>query len=339
MVPVAEVPRQEIGPWTAALARLLGDEAHHREIARASRAAALDYAAHLSVEPFERLIEEVVARPQTAAGRPAGAIRSGPETLSPGKRRLLAIRLRQRAPAAAWFPGAESTAGPRLFCFPHAGGGAAAFAGWQSARIPACPVRLPGRESRMAEAPFTHMGPLVEALAGGIEGYLAESYAFFGHSMGAAVAFELARALGRRGLRGPAALFVSGARAPRCRRDWVPPPAPSDEELIEELRHLEGTPADLLEDPLAMRAMLPALRADAALYRDYVYAEGTPLACPIHAYGGEGDSRIAGEHLEAWAHETTGPFTLRWFSGGHFFPYARHEEFLRGLAADLGLYW
>ena len=339
MVPVAEVPRQEIGPWAAALSRLLGDKVHYREIARASRAAALDYAAHLSVEPFERLLEEVVARPRPATARPGGAARPGPESLSPGKRRLLAIRLRQRAPAAAWFPGAESVAAPRLFCFPHAGGGTAAFAGWRSARIPACPVRLPGRESRMAEAPFARMGPLVEALAGAMEGYLAEPYAFFGHSMGASVAFELARALGRLGLPGPAALFVSGARAPWCRRDWVPSPAPADEELIEELRHLEGTPAELLEDPLAMRAMLPALRADAALYRNYTYSEGAPLACPIHAYAGESDGRIAGEHLEAWAHETTGIFTLRRFPGGHFFLYARREEFLQGLAADLELYW
>jgi surfactin synthase thioesterase subunit/glycosyltransferase involved in cell wall biosynthesis len=346
MVPVAEVPRQEMGPWAEAIERLLHDEAHYREIARASRAAALDYAAHLSVEPFERLLEEAVARPRPTAARtaghaarPAGQTRSAAESLSPEKRRLLAIRLRQRAPAAAWFPGAEAVAGPRLFCFPHAGGGASAFAGWRNAQIPACPVRLPGRESRLAEAPFERMGPLVEALAHALESYLAQPYAFFGHSMGAAVAFELARALARRGLPGPAALFVSGARAPRCRRGWVPPAAPSDDELLEELRRLEGTPAELLEDPLAMRAMLPALRADAALYRNYVYADGAPLVCPIHAYGGEGDGRLAGGHLEAWAQETTGRFTVRWFPGGHFFPYARGEEFLRELAADLALHW
>jgi surfactin synthase thioesterase subunit/glycosyltransferase involved in cell wall biosynthesis len=344
MVPVADVPRQDLGPWAAALSKLLGDPAHYLEIARASRAAALEYASNLSVEPFERLLEAVVARPRpAAAGTGAWAAGAAPpgglETLSLEKRRLLALRLRQRAPAAAWFPGADAVEGPRLFCFPHAGGGAAAFAGWRGPMVPACPVRLPGRESRLAEAPFERMGPLVEALAQALEGYLDRPFAFFGHSVGAAVAFELARALRRRGQAGPAALFVSGARAPCYRRDYVPPPPPNDEELLGELRRLDGTPPELLDDPLALRAVLPALRADAALYRTYVYAGGPPLECPLHAYGGDADSRIAVEHLEAWSRETTGPFAMRMFPGGHFFPYSCREEVLASLASDLRPCW
>ncbi|HMC59457.1 MAG TPA: thioesterase domain-containing protein, partial [Candidatus Solibacter sp.] len=278
MAPVDEVPPQDLGPWREALARLMGDRAHYEQIARASRAAALEYAANLNVGSLEEILERVVSRPKIgwASGLP---IKTSSANLSPDKRRLLALRLRKKAPASAWFPGANEAAGLRVFWFPHAGGGAA-----QPVRLPhyaTCPVRLPGRESRLAEAPFERMEPLVEALASAIELYTAKPFAFFGHSMGAAVAFELARLLRRRQQPLPVMLIASGARAPQYRRNHVPPAAPGDEEFLAELRGLQGMPDEVLEDPAMMRALLPALRADAALYRNYVYREDTPLDCPI----------------------------------------------------------
>lgn len=316
MVPVAEVPPQDVEPWRVALARLLGGREHYADVARRSRAAALAYAANLTAEPFERLLEDTLRQPRKALPVP---LKTAGESLSPEKRELLALRLRKQASPAAWFPGADAGGGARLFCFPHAGGGAAAFSGWTAPRFRCCPVRLPGRESRLAEAPFQRMEALVDALAGAVTPYLDRPFAFLGHSMGAAVAFELARELRRRGLAQPAALIVSAARAPRFRRNHVPPPAPSDEELLEQLRKLEGTPPELLEDPAALRALLPALRADTTLYRNYVYAEDAPLACPIRAFGGERDPNIGRAHLEAWAGETTGTFEAALLPGGHFF--------------------
>ncbi|MGO8777296.1 MAG: thioesterase II family protein [Terracidiphilus sp.] len=111
-----------------------------------------------------------------------------PRGLSEERRQLLALRLRKRAPSAAWFPGVAAAQGARLFCFPYAGGGSAAFAGWRGRLPGVCPVLLPGRESRTAEAPFERMAPLVQALAAAIAPYLDRPFAFFGHSMGAAVA-------------------------------------------------------------------------------------------------------------------------------------------------------
>ncbi len=197
MVPVAEVPPQELGPWREALERLLTDRSHYEEIARASRAAALEYASRATVEPFERLL---AATRRTGHRLPAAKRAE----ISPEKRRLLALRLRKQAPAAAWFPGRAPEAHSRLFWFPHAGGGATAAQSLAIAGVQICPIRLPGRESRLAEAPFEAMGPLVETLAAAIEPYLDRPYRFFGHSMGAAVSFELARLLRRRGLPCPA---------------------------------------------------------------------------------------------------------------------------------------
>ena len=333
MVPVAEVPQQDIGPWREALSRLLSDPGHYSEISNCSRTAALRYAADLTVEPFERLLLETPRRVRTEP-RPSG---SGPprDELSPDRRRLLALRLRQKAPASAWFPGIQTASAPRLFWFPHAGGGAAGFRTLALASWSLCPVRLPGRESRLAEAPFERMAPLVEAVAAAIEPWLAEPFAFFGHSMGAVVGFELARLLRARGLPQPTMLVASAARAPQFRRNYVPPPTPSPEQLIEELRRLDGIPAEVLDHPAVLRAILPALEADATLYRDYQYSEGEPLAFPIHAWGGAADPNITPAHLEGWKEQTTAAFSVRFFPGGHFYLNTARAGFLEALDRSL----
>jgi len=329
MVPVAEVPPQDIRPWHAALDRLLSDRAHYQALSHTGRQAALAYAADLNAGPFEALLQQVTRTPAKARAAVAAPSESALDRLSPDRRKLLALRLRKMS--GTWFPGADavSAGALRLFCFPHAGGGAPAFYGWADRLPPAVavlPARLPRRD-RMAD--------LVEALGDAIHAYLDEPFAFFGHSMGAAVAFELARLLRRRAQPQPRALLVSGARAPQFRRGHVPPPAPSPSEFVEELRRLEGMPPQVLDNPALLRMVLPALRADAALYRNYIYTEEPPLDCPIRAYGGAEDPNVRREHLEAWARQTISSFSLRMFPGGHFFPQTTREDFLAALAQDL----
>ena len=172
MVPVATVPEQDIGPWLAVVRRLASDRAHWEEISAQSYAAASQYARTLSAEPFEKLLEDLLKRPKKQA---AGAV--DPHRLSDEKRKLLALRLKNRAVTktaiSRWFPAIEQSASDRLrlFCFPYGGGGAMAYRSWQGA-IPGCevaPVLLPGRESRASEPPFDDMDSLIEALTPAVE--------------------------------------------------------------------------------------------------------------------------------------------------------------------------
>jgi medium-chain acyl-[acyl-carrier-protein] hydrolase len=337
MVPVAEVPPQDVSPWQAALERLVTDREHYNQLASESRRAALDYAAKLSVLPFEAYLQALIRKPQRERGP------KPPAALSDDKRKLLALRMKQAAtrkpPANLWFQNIlESESAPlRLFCFPFAGGGTLLYRSWMEALKPhaaICPACLPGRESRLNEPAIGRMEALLEALAREIEPHLSTPFAFYGHSMGAIIAFELARLLQRNGRPLPRALYVSGARAPQFRLGHQPPPEPSDSELMEQLRKLEGMPREVLENPALLGVAMPALRADTRLYRNYVYQPGRPLQMPVYAYGGTTDPNVQRRHIEAWKEQTAGQFTSREFAGGHFFIQSAQKDFLESLISD-----
>jgi surfactin synthase thioesterase subunit/glycosyltransferase involved in cell wall biosynthesis len=311
MVPVPEVPPQDVTPWEQTLRRLISDPEHYAELSAQSRQASFEYLRDLNVAPFEAFLEGLIAKPKKAP------IVSRPEELSPEKRRLLALRLKQRTQPK--LPPATL----RLFCFPWAGGGAAAYRGWQIDNVEVQPVRLP---------PVDEMSALVERLAAELPCHLGDPFAFFGHSMGAGIAFELTRWLRRHGKPLPKMLIVSAARAPQYRLNLTPPPEPTDDELIEQLRTLEGIPDEML------RLALPLLRADTRLYRNYVYTPEDPLPVPIVAYGGASDPNVRPEHLEAWSEQTTAGLLRREFLGGHFYFKANSALFLETLKADLAVY-
>jgi len=334
MVPEADVPPQDIAPWRDALRRLTTDRARYADLAARSRAAALRYVSQLSVEPFENLLRDVLSHPRRRSDAALPSFRRA-EDLTPDRRRLLALRLRRHSPATAFFPGAEAAPGPRLFCLPHAGAGSMAYAAWKFAQAAVCAVRMPGRESRRGEAPFDRMQPLIAALADAIAPFLDRPYGLFGHSMGAIVAFELARELRRRGQPPARLLIASGARAPQFRRNHAPPPDPSDEELLQSLRRVDSSALQWSEDPDLARAIMPAVRADTSLYRHYIYEEEAPFDFPIRAYGGLEDPNVTLDHLERWGAETRGSFAVRQFSGGHFYLRPLREGFRLQIAQDL----
>jgi surfactin synthase thioesterase subunit len=115
----------------------------------------------------------------------------------------------------------------------------------------------------------------------------------------------------------------------------VPPPDPTDEQLLDQVARLHGLPRQVLDSPELMRLVLPALRADAVLYTRYVYHPEPPLPCDIRAYGGCDDPNVTTHHLERWAEQTTGSFALRQFPGGHFYLQTDLPRFLNALSEDL----
>jgi surfactin synthase thioesterase subunit/glycosyltransferase involved in cell wall biosynthesis len=345
MVPVATVPQQDIDPWHAPLNRLTRDPAHWEEIAEQSRAAALNYAGTLTVEPFEKFLVDLLSRSKKLARLPGV-----PHRFSEDKRRLLGLRLKKaleaRPPASKWFPILDPRAGSglRLFCFPHAGGGALAYWKWlgRLQGVAVNPVLLPGREMRLPEPPFENMRELIDALTNAIRPFVDTPYAFFGHSMGSGIAFELARSLRKTGAPLPRVLIVSSARPPQDRTEAFRKKEPSDAELIKELGALSGD-AELVEEVAGLSGLtqeardlaFPILRADSRLYRNYVYRPGPPFEIPIAAYGGVTDPGIAPEQLDGWREQTTGWFIRREFAGGHFYLQSQSDAVLAALRLDL----
>jgi medium-chain acyl-[acyl-carrier-protein] hydrolase len=226
----------------------------------------------------------------------------------------------------------------RLFCFPYAGGNHTLFHNW-SRHLPStvelCAAQLPGRGSRLRERPFTSLPPLVESLGQAIVPLSEKPFAFFGHSMGASIAFELARYLRRERGVSPQHLFVSGRRAPQVPKDEPPIYNLPQDEFIEELRRLDGTPTEVLEHPELMALMTPLLRADFSIVDTYEYTPDAPLDCGITAYGGLQDNEVSREKLEAWREQTRGRFTLRMLPGGHFFLQSEQQALLRSLHTEL----
>jgi medium-chain acyl-[acyl-carrier-protein] hydrolase len=226
----------------------------------------------------------------------------------------------------------------RLFCFPYGGAGSLAFRDWTRAfpsSVELAAVQLPGRENRFTEPAISDWPPLVNALANAIVPVLDRPFAFYGHSLGTLVAFELALELRRRGGPLPFHLIVSGRGAPHR------PPSRrrsldlSDDELVAELRMLGGTPEEVFEYPELLETLLPTIRADFRLHTTYAVSDERPLDVPVTAYGGLDDAEAAEEDLGAWRDLTGGPFRVRMFPGGHFFLNTARDPFLRALVEDL----
>ncbi|MEU4609733.1 thioesterase II family protein [Streptomyces umbrinus] len=238
----------------------------------------------------------------------------------------------------------------RLLCFPFAGGGASAYARWQSeldargASVDVLPVRLPGREGRSGEPRFTELASLVEELDERLDEVLASPHLLYGHSMGALVAYALMRRRQERDAPLPRAALLAAYRAPH-----LPPPrldsdtgagagadgscVASDSGLARALVALGGLPEALLGHPEWLRALLPVVRDDLALCASAGPAGGS-VRVPLHLFAGSDDSLVRTSEVTAWRRYAARGCEVRVLPGGHFF-LRTHEEWLLDEVAPL----
>jgi surfactin synthase thioesterase subunit len=210
----------------------------------------------------------------------------------------------------------------RLFCFHHAGGSAALYRLWPQAlhEFDVCAVQLPGRANRFTERPLDRLPAIVDALLPELLPLLDRPYAMFGHSMGSAVAFHLARALVARGAPAPSHLFVSGRQPPHLQYPEWRLDGKNDTQLFDAVvAAFGGLPPEVAEHPDLIELVMPALRADLEALDAMSTALPLPLPAPITAIGGRDDPYARDEHLGAWQSCTCRRLAVRHLDGGHFY--------------------
>jgi medium-chain acyl-[acyl-carrier-protein] hydrolase len=206
-----------------------------------------------------------------------------------------------------------------LVCLPYAGGSASIFDTWQrqTSVLDIVAVQLPGRANRIAEPPLVSLAEMVDRLTTELAG-LGRDYALFGHSMGALVAFELARRIRDDGLDGPRALFVSAYPAPDLP---IPPPVYNlpRPELIRWLVDNGGLDIDVAQHDELMDVLLPALRADLAVADTYAYRSAPSLPWPIRVFLGAEDPSCTLADVGGWHRQSTRGCEVDVLPGDHFY--------------------
>jgi medium-chain acyl-[acyl-carrier-protein] hydrolase len=240
-----------------------------------------------------------------------------------------------------WIVGARTNpkARCRLFCLPHSGSGASQFASWRNFLSPVldiCPIQLPGRENRLREAPLTRIQQIAEILAGELKPYSDRPYILYGYSVGALIAFELARELRRRNVDPAISLFALARPAPHLAQTRYPLHQLPDEMFLAELtRRFNGMSPLILQDRELMELLLPTLRADVTALETYIYQPEAPLDCPIRAFGGSLDSTTTEDELRAWRLHTKSSFNLEILPGDHFFIRSNQQSIFQAISKEI----
>lgn len=220
----------------------------------------------------------------------------------------------------------------RLFCFPYAGATASVYHMWANGsllNVEVCAIELPGRDTRKHELALTTIASQVDSIFDEIHEHLDKPFAFWGHSMGSIIAYELAQKLSKENGVSPVHLLVSGRQAPHLPDKFPHAYNLPEPDLLRELERLNGVPKDALESPDLMRLLLPILRADLEAIDTYAYTSRPALDCPITAFGGIRDREVDGKGLEGWNEHTIGHFSLRMLPGDHFYLHSAQQLLLR----------
>lgn len=216
---------------------------------------------------------------------------------------------------------ADGTTKLRLFCFPFAGGVSSYFNAWQpkiAQGVELCPVMLPGREKLVRQTPISDIHQLCNALLDQLDPHINVPFVFFGHSMGALIAYELAQLMCKLSITPPLHLFLSAFPAPGLLARPAPIHNLSDSEFKAAIASFNGTPQEVLDDDALMSVILPYLRADFKMVETYTHKHNSRLPVPISVYGGK-DDYITRNNLAKWKDNTLMSWQLHMFTGGHFY--------------------
>lgn len=227
----------------------------------------------------------------------------------------------------------------RLFCFPHAGGAPVAFFPWVarfSKEIECVCLQYPGRAHRLREPSSTSVRQLVDGILQEIDDLSEKPFAFYGHSLGGIVAFELTRALRQLGRPGPRHLYIGAARPPQMASSRPPIHMLPDGDFVAAVNsRYGGIPSAIAADSGAMEMILPGLRGDFTAYETYQCRPSDPLAIPITIFGGAQDTAVPPECLQGWGQHTDAAFDIKLLPGGHFFPPASTQALIRVLESQI----
>lgn len=208
----------------------------------------------------------------------------------------------------------------KLICLPHAGGSASFYFSLSRSLFPTVDVlaiQYPGRQDRLGEKCIDTIEELADSIFQIVRAQADRPLILFGHSMGAILAFEVARRLEGDSII-PMGLFASARRAPRLHRDEKVHQR-DDEGLLADIRELSGTNSGLFDDDELLSIVLPSIRSDYKAVETYRYQPGPMLSCPIFALVGDNDPKSTVDEAGAWKEHTSGKFELVVFSGGHFY--------------------
>ena len=239
-------------------------------------------------------------------------------------------------------PRANPQATLRLVCFAYAGVVPSVYRPWLAALPPHIEVKLvqlPGREGRWREPALTNLSEIADRVAEAILPHVQGApFAFYGHSLGAVISFEVTRRLRAAGGPMPRHLFLGAHRGAQLPNPHPPIRHLDDAQFIAETRkRYDGIPQAVLDNPELLELMLPCLRADFTAFETYEYRAAAPLDVPISAFGGDQDGYVRTHEVAGWREQTTGRFRMRVMPGNHFFMQSARDQVIAAVVDDLSV--
>ncbi len=140
-------------------------------------------------------------------------------------------------------------------------------------------------------------------------------FIIYGHSMGAYLALRVTNMLARDMIY-PAHLIVSGNPGPGI-EDSIKRYQLDYDDLIAELKKLDGIPEELYQNPELLNFFIPILKADFEVAEKNNLEDEMPVKVPLYALMGSEEEKC--EQISNWSRFTTASFRYELLEGGHFF--------------------